>query len=125
VQALMARYNFLKTGMFFGLHYRKLFDIQGDRGLSCREYPIKLPTLVAFFQDLEAKKVRLMETLVMRKVKLITGGLERCKMIQTAVAIVLEKLLPKMITISDNTATNMIIDRLGGIENPINVFAVV
>ena len=115
VEALMARYNFLKTGMFFlDLDTGNYLDIQGDRVFPAAS-TIKLPILVAFFQDLDAGKVRLDETLVMRD-DLITNGSGELQDNPVNSRYSAREIVTKMITISDNTATNMIIDRLGGIN---------
>ncbi|WP_341527778.1 serine hydrolase [Nostoc sp. UHCC 0302] len=113
IKALMARYSFLKTGMFFlDLDTGDYLDVGGDRVFPAAS-TIKLPILVAFFQDLDAGKVTLNEMLTMRR-DLVTNGsgimqYERVGKKYTALETV-----TKMVTISDNTATNMIIDRLGG-----------
>ena len=115
VQALMARYNFLQTGMFFvDLDTGNYLDIKGDRVFPAAS-TIKLPILVAFFQDLDAGKVRLDDTLVMRN-DLITGGSGEMQDDPVGSRYSARETVTKMITISDNTATNMIIDRLGGIK---------
>jgi beta-lactamase class A len=114
IKALMSRYSFLQTGMFFlDLDTGDYLDIGGSRVFPAAS-TIKLPILVAFFQDLDAGKVSLNEMLTMRR-DLVTGGsgvmqYERVGKKYTALETV-----TKMIVISDNTATNMIIDRLGGI----------
>ena len=114
VEVLMARYNFLKTGMFFvDLDTGNYLDIQGDRVFPAAS-TIKLPILIAFFQDLDAGKVRLDETLVMRR-DLITNGSGEMQDDPVGSRYSARETVTKMITISDNTATNMIIDRLGGI----------
>jgi beta-lactamase class A len=114
VQALMGRYNFLKTGMFFlDLDTGNYLDIQGDRVFPAAS-TIKLPILIAFFQDLDARKVRLDEKLVMRN-DLITNGSGEMQDDPVGSRYSARETVTKMITISDNTATNMIIDRLGGI----------
>jgi len=114
VEALMSRYNFLKTGMFFlDLDTGNYLDIHGDRVFPAAS-TIKLPILVAFFQDLDAGKVSLNETLVMRR-DLITGGSGDMQDSPVGSRYSARETIVKMITISDNTATNMIIDRLGGI----------
>lgn len=114
VQALMARYNFLQTGMFFvDLDTGNYLDIKGDRVFPAAS-TIKLPILIAFFQDLDAGKVRLDETLVMRN-DLITNGSGEMQDDPVGSRYSAKETVTKMITISDNTATNMIIDRLGGI----------
>jgi beta-lactamase class A len=115
VEALMARYNFLQTGMFFlDLDTGNYLDIHGDRVFPAAS-TIKLPILVAYFQDLDAGKVSLNETLVMRR-DLITGGSGEMQDEPVGTKFSARETVVKMITISDNTATNMIIDRLGGIE---------
>jgi beta-lactamase class A len=114
VEALMARYNFLKTGMFFlDLDTGNYLDISGDRVFPAAS-TIKLPILFAFFQDLEAGKVRMDETLVMRD-DLIASGSGEMQDSPVGSKYSVRETVNKMITISDNTATNMIIDRLGGI----------
>ncbi|HEY9632159.1 MAG TPA: serine hydrolase [Coleofasciculaceae cyanobacterium] len=114
VAALMDRYNFLKTGMFFvDLDTGNYLDIGGDRVFPAAS-TIKLPVLIAFFQDLDAGKVSLNETLVMRR-DLITGGSGEIQDRPVGTKFSARETVTKMITISDNTATNMIIDRLGGI----------
>lgn len=113
IKALMARYSFLQTGMFFlDLDTGNYLDIGGDRVFPAAS-TIKLPILIAFFQDLDAGKVTLDEMLTMRR-DLVTNGsgvmqYERVGKKYTAL-----ETINKMVTISDNTATNMIIDRLGG-----------
>ncbi|HAA30749.1 MAG TPA: serine hydrolase [Cyanobacteria bacterium UBA8553] len=114
VKALMARYSFLKTGMFFlDLDTGNYLDIGGDRVFPAAS-TIKLPILIAFFQDLDAGKVSLDETLVMQR-RLITGGSGTMQYNSAGTKFSARETVTKMITISDNTATNMIIDRLGGI----------
>jgi beta-lactamase class A len=114
VKALMGRYSFLQTGMFFlDLDTGNYLDIRGDRAFPAAS-TIKLPILVAYYQALEEGKVSLDETLVMRS-DLITGGSGDMQDEPTGTKFSTRETLAKMITISDNTATNMIVDRLGGI----------
>jgi len=114
IKALMDRYSFLQTGMFFlDLDTGNYLDIRGDRVFPAAS-TIKLPILIAFFQDLDAGKVSLDETLVMRR-DLITGGSGTMQYRSAGTKFSALETVTKMITISDNTATNMIIDRLGGI----------
>lgn len=66
IKALMTRYSFLKTGMFFlDLDTGDYLDIGSDRVFPAASR-IKLPILIAFFQDLDAGKVTLNEILTMR-----------------------------------------------------------
>ncbi len=114
VEALMARYKFLQSGMFFlDLDTGNYLDINGDRVFPAAS-TIKLPILLAYFQDLDAGKVSLDETLVMRR-DLMTNGSGTMQYKRAGTKFSARETVTKMITISDNTATNMIIDRLGGI----------
>ncbi|MEH2069737.1 MAG: serine hydrolase [Nostoc sp.] len=113
VKALMSRYSFLKTGMFFlDLDTGDYLDIGGDRVFPAAS-TIKLPILIAFFQDLDAGKVTLEEKLTMRH-DLVTNGSGTMQYERVGNKYTALETITKMITISDNTATNMIIDRLGG-----------
>lgn len=115
VQALMAQYRFLQPGMFFlDLDTGNYLDINGARVFPAAS-TIKLPILIAFFEDLDAGKVRLDETLVMRR-DLVARGSGNMQYQRPGTKYSARETVTKMITISDNTATNMIIDRLGGIS---------
>jgi beta-lactamase class A len=113
IEALIAQYKSLQSGMFFlDLDTGNYLDINGDRVFPAAS-TIKLPILIAYYQDLEAGKVNLDETLVMRR-SLVTGGSGTMQYRPAGTKFSTRETLAKMITISDNTATNMIIDRLGG-----------
>ncbi|OUL29922.1 serine hydrolase [Nostoc sp. 106C] len=113
IKALMNRYSFLTTGMFFlDLDTGNYLDIGGDRVFPAAS-TIKLPILIAFFQDLDAGKVRLDEKLTMRG-DLVTNGSGEMQYERVGKKYTALETITKMVTISDNTATNMIIDRLGG-----------
>ncbi|MEC4817361.1 MAG: serine hydrolase, partial [Scytonema sp. PMC 1069.18] len=76
---------------------------------------IKYPILIALFQEVDAGRVKLNETLVLRrdlKAEPEGSGVLQFKPVGTKLSVL--ETATKMITISDNTATNMIIDRLGG-----------
>ena len=79
---------------------------------------IKVPMLVAFFQDVDAGKIRLDEMLTMeaRFVAPESGTMQYQKPGQKFSAIDTAR---QMIVISDNTATNMIMARSGG-SGPLN-----
>ncbi|HEY9642296.1 MAG TPA: serine hydrolase [Coleofasciculaceae cyanobacterium] len=115
VQDLIDRYSFLHTGMFFiDLQTGNYLDLNGEETFSAAS-TIKLPILIAFFQDLDAGKISLNETLVMRDDLIASGsGTMQDEPVGTPFSV--QETVDKMITISDNTATNMIIDRLGGID---------
>jgi beta-lactamase class A len=76
---------------------------------------IKLPILVALFKDVDEGKIRLDESLTLQSEMIATGSGNLQYQKPGAKFTVLE-LATKMITISDNTATNILIARLGGTE---------
>ncbi|MDF5708167.1 MAG: class A beta-lactamase-related serine hydrolase [Nostoc sp. S4] len=76
---------------------------------------IKLPILIAFFQDVDAGKIRLDEMLTMQQ-DAIAGGSGNLQYKPAGSQYAALEVATKMITISDNTATNMLIARLGGID---------
>ena len=96
----------LDTGDYFSLNGEETFAAASM---------IKVPILVAFFEDVDAGKIRLDEMLSMQESDLASGSGEmqfhgvgtQYTALETAA---------NMIIISDNTATNMLIRRLGGIE---------
>ncbi|MDF5732777.1 MAG: serine hydrolase [Rhizonema sp. PD38] len=115
VKILMARYSFLSPGMFFlDLQTGNYLDIYGEKVFSAAS-TIKFPILIALFQDVDAGIVKLNETLVLRsdlRSEAEGSGELQFKPVGTKLSVL--ETANKMITISDNTATNMIIDRLGG-----------
>lgn len=76
---------------------------------------IKVPILVAFLQDVEQNKISLDEILTMEEGDVAggSGNMQLGTIGDTYSAIETAK---KMIVISDNTATNMLIRRMGGIN---------
>ncbi len=76
---------------------------------------IKFPVLVAFLQDVDSGKVSLDESLILERKHLAQGSgdlQEQPANSRHQAWVVAEK----MMIISDNTATNMLLDRLGGLE---------
>ncbi|MBO3461941.1 serine hydrolase [Aetokthonos hydrillicola Thurmond2011] len=76
---------------------------------------IKLPILVALFQDVDAGKINLDETMTLQK-QMIAGGSGDLQYKRVGTKFTILELATKMITVSDNTAANMLMSRLGGIE---------
>ena len=115
IKTLMARYSFLSPGMFFlDLQTGNYLDIYGEKVFPAAS-TIKFPILIALFQEVDAGRVKLNQTLVLRrdlKAEAEGSGVLQDKPIGTRLSVL--ETATKMITISDNTATNMIIDRLGG-----------
>jgi beta-lactamase class A len=116
IKALMAHYRFLTPGIFFmDLQTGDYLNINGDRAFSAAS-TIKYPILIALFQEVDAGRIKLNETLVMQR-KDVTGGSGDMQYRGVGTKISLLETVTKMMTISDNTATNMIIDRLDGKAN--------
>lgn len=118
IKSLMARYRSLSPGMFFlDMETGEYLDINGEKIFPAAS-TIKFPILVALFQEIEAGRVRTNETLVMRR-DLMTGGSGNMQYQKPGTKFNLLETANRMMIISDNTATNMIIDRLGG-KNRLN-----
>jgi beta-lactamase class A len=76
---------------------------------------IKIPILIAFFQDVDEGKISLDETLTTTRSTIAGGsGDMQNKPVGTKYSAI--EVATQMITISDNTATNMLIERMGGVE---------
>lgn len=96
----------LNTGEYVGL---------SDQSSVAAASTIKVPILAAFFEAVDAGDIRLDEILVMEEThKVGEAGLMQYQPVGSEYT-ALETAI-NMMTISDNTATNMIIDRLGGME---------
>ena len=114
IKTLMARYKFLSPGIFFmDLETGDYLSINGDKSFAAAS-TIKYPILIALFQQVDAGEIQLDETLVMGR-KHIVGGSGNMQYAKVGSKFSLLETATRMMTISDNTATNMIIDRLGGI----------
>ncbi|MEC4818520.1 MAG: serine hydrolase [Scytonema sp. PMC 1069.18] len=115
IQSLALANPNLGPGVFLvDLENGSYVDVNGSAGFSAAS-TIKIPILVAFFQDVDAGKIRLDETLTMEKEMMVGGsGDMQYKPVGTQFSAL--EVATKMMTISDNTATNMLIARLGGME---------
>ncbi|MBD2357738.1 serine hydrolase [Tolypothrix sp. FACHB-123] len=115
VQNLVAANPNLTPGvMLVDLDTGSYVDINSNASFPAAS-TIKIPILVAFFQDLDAGKIRLDEMLTMQQ-QMIAGGSGNMQYKPAGTQFTALEVASKMITISDNTATNMLIARLGGIE---------
>ena len=90
-------------------------DLNGSTTFSAASI-IKVPILVAFFQDVEQNKIQLDETLVMQEQD-VAGGSGNMRLGKIGDQYSALETARKMIVISDNTATNMLIRRMGGIDH--------
>ncbi|MEH1881746.1 serine hydrolase [Nostoc sp.] len=113
VKALMAHYSFLKPGMFFlDIETGNYLNIDGEKVFPAAS-TIKYPILIALFEQVDAGNIKLDEKLVMRR-DLVASGSGDLQYKRAGIKLSVMETVNKMITISDNTASNMIIDRLGG-----------
>jgi beta-lactamase class A len=115
IQSIATANPSLTPGVFIAdLDNGSYVDFNGGAMFSAAS-TIKIPIIVAFFQDVDAGKIRLDETMTTTKNAIATGsGDMQYKPAGTSYTAL--EVVTKMITISDNTATNMLIERLGGIE---------
>jgi beta-lactamase class A len=113
IQMLMSEYSLLTagvslveldTGNYVNLDSEKVFPAAST---------IKLPILIAFFEAVDRGEISLDEMLTVERSN-ITSGSGNLQYSEGKQLTALET-ATQMIIISDNTATNMIIDRLGGI----------
>lgn len=114
VQQLAAKNTGLTPGVFFvDLDTNNYLDWNGSLTFAAAS-TIKFPVLVAFFQDVDAGKIRLDEKLTLKK-ELIGSGSGEMQYRPIGTKFTALTTAAKMIIISDNTATNMLIARMGGI----------
>ena len=115
LQTLIAQYPQLKPGILVAdVDNNSYVNIKATDTFASAS-TIKLPILVAFFQAVDGGEIKLAEPLVITKANVAKGSGsmqyepvgKKFTALQTATS---------MITVSDNTATNMIIERLGGAE---------
>ncbi|MBD2507694.1 serine hydrolase [Nostoc muscorum FACHB-395] len=115
VQNLAANYPNLAPGVFLvDLDTGNYVDVNGSTSFPAAS-TIKVPILLAFFQDVDAGKIRLDEMLTMQQ-DMVAGGSGDMGSKPAGTKYNALEVVTKMITISDNTATNMLIARLGGME---------
>ncbi|MEH1786209.1 MAG: serine hydrolase [Nostoc sp.] len=115
VQNLAATIPNLTPGVFLvDLDTGNYVDVNGSTSFPAAS-TIKVPILIAFFQDVDAGKIRLDEMLTMQQ-DLIAGGSGTLQYKPPGTQYAALEVVTKMITISDNTATNMLIARLGGMD---------
>nr|WP_199328923.1 serine hydrolase [Coleofasciculus sp. FACHB-1120] len=115
LQALVTQNSKLNPGVFLvELETGAYLDLSGSETFPAAS-TIKVPILVAFFQDVDAGKIRLDEPLTLEK-NLMGSGSGDLQYKKPGTKYTALEVATKMIAISDNTATNMLIQRLGGAE---------
>ena len=115
LQQLASKYPDLAPKIFVvDLDNKGFVSIEGEEIVASAS-TIKLPILVAFFQDVDEGKINLEESLVMTE-ESIGGGSGTMQYREPNTKFSALETATKMMTISDNTATNMLIERMGGME---------
>ncbi len=115
IENLIAQYPDIEPQIFLiDLDTKGFVNLKGNAPIASAS-TIKLPILVALFQDVDAGKVRLTENLTITK-ELIAGGSGNMQYEKPGTQYTVLETATKMMTISDNTATNMLIERLGGMD---------
>ena len=113
IESLTASYSEMTPGVFFlDLDNGAYLDMNGSNTFSAAS-TIKVPILIALFQEVDAGKISLDEPLTMQD-RYIAGGSGDMQYEAVGTEYTVLEVARKMITISDNTATNMLIARLGG-----------
>ncbi len=115
LQGLLAEYPDLTPGlMVLDVATGDYVQIGQDRALAAAS-TIKIPILVAFFQAVDGGRVRLEEPLQLQESH-IQGGSGSLQYEAPGLELSALEVATLMIVESDNTATNLLIDRLGGME---------
>ena len=120
VQEAIAAYPNLSVGVFaFDVRTGTYLDIEATTAFSAAS-TIKLPVAVAFFQAVDAGEIRLDEPLILQP-QHIVGGSGQMQQQPPGTQYNALDVAVKMMSDSDNTATNLLVDRLGGTKtlNPI------
>ncbi|MBD2179666.1 serine hydrolase [Planktothrix sp. FACHB-1375] len=113
IQSLMTEYSQLAPAIFIlDLDTGTYLDWKATSPLAAAS-TIKVPILVAFFQDVDAGKIRLDEELTLREEDRADGS-GKMQYKQPGTKFRALETATQMIINSDNSATNMLIARLGG-----------
>ncbi len=113
LQQLAAQYPQLKLHLsVLNLTSKEVVDVQGSSAIPAAG-TIKIPILIALFQQLDRQQLQLNEKLIFEKSMLAAGNGEMAMQPVGSKFTVLDS-ATKMIVDNDNTATNLLIKRLGG-----------
>lgn len=113
IKALDAKYPQIEPGAFFiDLDYGSYVSVRGEQVFAAAS-TIKIPILVAFFQDVDAGKIHLDEQIAATE-DVVTSGSGDIQYLGIGKKYSALEVATKMIIISDNSATEMLIKRMGG-----------
>ncbi len=112
----------LRAGVFgYDPSSGAFFTLEGGDSYAAASL-IKIPLAVALLVAVDRGEVLLGETIAMREEEIATGS-GRIQYMPAGTLFSVERLGELMIRKSDNTATNMLISRMGGIETVNAIFA--
>lgn len=115
IQPLTKDLTDLTPGVFLAdLDSGNYYSLNGTETFAAASM-IKVPLLIAFFQDVDAGKIRLDEMMTMQQNDVATGSGDM-QFLPVGSQFTALETATNMIVTSDNSATNMILRRLGGIE---------
>ncbi len=112
LQTTAKKSNLDASYIFIEIDSGEYTELGSDRVLPAAS-TIKLPILIALFQDIDAQKIKLTGQLTISD-RTIAGGSGDLRNKKPGSQVSILVAATKMMTISDNTATNLLIDRLGG-----------
>ena len=116
IQALMREYPMVKPSIYVWEYENgKYLDINGDKLYSAASI-IKLPVLVRLFKSIEAQQMTIYDDMILTDYYQSSGS-GNLQYAQTGVKYSLDQLAKTMIQDSDNTSTNMIMAKLGGMDD--------
>ena len=116
IKSLMAEYPMINPAIYVWEYEKgQYIDINGDI-----QYPaasiIKLPVLVRLFKSIEAKQMTIYDEMILTDYYKASGS-GNLQYAQTGGKYSLDSLAKTMIQDSDNSATNMIMSKLGGMDD--------
>lgn len=113
LQALPNRYPNLTPKVFYvDVDTRNYVDLDGSDTIAAAS-TIKLPILLAFFEEVDAGRIELNQTLALLPAQIAEGSGD-IQLSPPGTQFTALEVATRMIVGSDNTATNMMIDLLGG-----------
>ncbi|EDX84037.1 beta-lactamase, putative [Synechococcus sp. PCC 7335] len=115
LQALPDQYTGLVPKVFYAdVDTGEYVSVGGEEAIAAAS-TIKLPILLAFFEDVDAGRIDLMKTMSMKPEQIASGSGDM-QVADPKTQYTALEVASQMIVTSDNTATNMMIDLLGGPE---------
>lgn len=112
----MAQYPMIKPAIYVWEYENgKFVDINGDSLYSAASI-IKLPVLIRLFKSIEAKQMTIYDDMILTNYYQSPGS-GNLQYAQTGRKYSLDQLAKTMIQDSDNTSTNMIMAKLGGMDD--------